>query len=303
VGLSLSYAMSVTQTLNWMVRMSSQLESDIVAVERVEEYIALPSEAPLVLQHRPPPAWPVEGRISFEQLGLRYRPELDLVLRGLTCDIRGGEKIGIVGRTGAGKSSLTLSLFRLIEPATGRITIDGENISQMGLQDLRSRLTVMPQDPVLFCGTVRDNLDPFHNFDDAHIWSALETCHLRDYITTLGGGLEGRVSEGGENFSVGQRQLLCLARAVLRRTKVLVLDEATAAVDLETDQLIQRTIRTVFRDCTVLTIAHRINTIMDSDRVMVLDKGVIVEFDTPAALLERPTSIFRGMAAAAGIRG
>eukprot|EP00048_Salpingoeca_helianthica_P002825 m.61104 g.61104 ORF g.61104 m.61104 type:complete len:1523 (-) comp12327_c0_seq3:30-4598(-) len=301
VGLSLSYAMSVTQTLNWMVRMSSQLESDIVAVERVEEYIALPSEAPRIRDHRPAADWPHEGQISIDQLGLRYRPELDLVLRGLTCNIRGGEKVGIVGRTGAGKSSLTLSLFRLIEPSSGRIVIDGENIGQLGLQDLRSRLTVMPQDPVLFCGSVRDNLDPFHDYDDAHIWSALETCNLRDFVTSLGGGLEGRVAEGGENFSVGQRQLLCLARAVLRRTKVLVLDEATAAVDLETDQLIQRTIRSVFRQCTVLTIAHRINTILDCDRVMVLDKGAIVEFDSPANLLAVPNGIFRGMAAAAGV--
>eukprot|EP00047_Mylnosiga_fluctuans_P021846 m.109714 g.109714 ORF g.109714 m.109714 type:complete len:1474 (+) comp9049_c0_seq5:48-4469(+) len=301
VGLSLSYAMSVTQTLNWMVRMSTQLESDIVAVERVEEYIQLPSEAPLFLEHRPASDWPATGSIRFDNFALRYRPGLDLVLRNLTCDVRGGEKIGIVGRTGAGKSSLTLSLFRLVEPAGGRIAVDGEDIAKLGLQDLRANLTVMPQDPVLFCGTVRDNLDPFHVYSDQRVWTALETCRLRPFIETLGGGLESRVSEGGENFSVGQRQLLCLARAVLRKTKVLVLDEATAAVDLETDQFIQRTIRSEFQDCTVLTIAHRINTILDCDRVMVLDKGEIVEFDSPSALFEHPASIFRGMCLAAGI--
>jgi ABC-type multidrug transport system fused ATPase/permease subunit len=301
VGLSLSYAMSVTQTLNWMVRMSSQLETDIVAIERVEEYTTTDVEKPAVEGHRPAPEWPLKGEVAFENYGVRYRDGLEMVLQNISANVRGSEKIGIVGRTGAGKSSLTLALFRLLEPATGRIVIDGEDITGMGLEDLRSRLTIMPQDAVLFSGTVRRNLDPFDRAADADLWRALETCHLHAYIKQQPGGLDAEVSENGSNFSVGQRQLMCLARAVLRKTRVLVLDEATAAVDMETDELLQKTIRTEFKECTIFTIAHRLNTIMDSDRIMVLDKGRIVEFDTPQVLLATPSSIFYGMSKAAGL--
>eukprot|EP00043_Microstomoeca_roanoka_P016335 m.166363 g.166363 ORF g.166363 m.166363 type:complete len:1602 (+) comp16436_c27_seq1:218-5023(+) len=301
VGLSLSYAMSITQTLNWMVRMSSQLETDIVAVERVEEYCSVANERPAIMMKRPEPSWPDAGAIVFDKYSVRYRETLDLVLRSISASVRPGEKIGIVGRTGAGKSSLSLALFRLLEAAEGSISIDGHNIASFGLDDLRSRLTIMPQDPVLFSGTVRRNLDPLSLHSDNELWRALETCHLKDLISELDGKLEHEVAEGGENFSVGQRQLICLARAVLRKTKVLVLDEATAAVDLETDELIQRTIRSEFKTCTILTIAHRLNTILDSDRIIVLDAGQIKEFDTPQALMANEKSIFAGMARAAGI--
>eukprot|EP00051_Salpingoeca_urceolata_P006609 m.87350 g.87350 ORF g.87350 m.87350 type:complete len:1483 (+) comp14906_c0_seq3:85-4533(+) len=300
VGLSVSYAMTVTQTLNWMVRMTSDLETDIVAVERVNEYIDLEPEAPLETEHKVSPSWPEQGAVEFQNVAARYRPGLQLVLRGISFNVMPGEKVGIVGRTGAGKSSLTVALFRIIEAAGGQILIDGQDISLLGLEDLRSRLTIMPQDPVLFSGSVRDNLDPFHRYDDATLWNALETSHLKSAIAELEGGLEAEVSEGGSNFSVGQRQLLCLARAVLRKTKILVLDEATAAVDFETDQLIQNTIREEFYGCTILVIAHRLNTIMDSDRVLVLDKGEVAEFDTPAALMANPQSLFHGMAKSAG---
>merc|ERR1712083_251464 len=213
----------------------------------------------------------------------------------------GGKKVGIVGRTGAGKSTLTVALFRIVESALGKIRIDGRDISEIGLHDLRNKLTIIPQDPVLFSGTLRMNLDPFSAYSDQQIWAALEQSHLKTYVTDLDNGLEHEVQEGGENLSVGQRQLVCLARALLRKTKVLILDEATAAIDLETDDLIQATIRSEFFDCTVLTIAHRLNTILDSSRVLVLDAGKIAEFDSPEALLQNNQSLFYGMAKEAGL--
>ncbi|XP_070696945.1 ATP-binding cassette sub-family C member 2 [Pempheris klunzingeri] len=300
VGLSISYALNVTQTLNWLVRMSSELETNIVAVERVSEYSELDNEAKWVTDSRPPEKWPMEGRLQFQNYKVRYRPGLDLVLHGITCDIGSTEKIGIVGRTGAGKSSLTNCLFRIIEAAEGRILIDGVDISRIGLHDLRNRLTIIPQDPVLFSGTLRMNLDPFDRFNDEDIWRVLELSHLKDYVAGLQEGLQHEVAEGGENLSVGQRQLLCLARALLRKSRILILDEATAAVDLETDDLIQNTIRKEFAHCTVLTIAHRLHSIMDSSRVMVLNAGKIVEFDSPSNLLEKQ-GYFYAMAKDAGI--
>lgn len=202
---------------------------------------------------------------------------------------------------GAGKSSLSLSLFRIVEAAKGSIFIDGVDISSLRLFDLRSRLTIIPQDPVLFAGTVRENLDPFGTHDDAELWQALQRSHLGEHITKMDGKLNAVVLEGGENFSVGQRQLICLARALLRKTTILVLDEATAAIDVETDSIIQETIRRQFADCTILTIAHRINTILDSDRILVLDKGSIAEFDSPIKLLQDDQSIFYSMAKEAGL--
>ncbi|XP_039857920.1 canalicular multispecific organic anion transporter 1 [Simochromis diagramma] len=300
VGLSISYALNVTQTLNWLVRMTSELETNIVAVERVSEYTELENEADWVTDTRPPQQWPEAGRVKFENYKVRYRPELDLVLHGITCDIDSTEKIGIVGRTGAGKSSLTNCLFRIIEAAEGCIRIDDVDISKIGLHDLRNRLTIIPQDPVLFSGSLRMNLDPFDKFSDEEIWRALELSHLKSYVSGLQEGLQHEVAEGGENLSVGQRQLLCLARALLRKSRILILDEATAAVDLETDNLIQNTIRKEFSDCTVLTIAHRLHSIMDSSRVMVLDAGKVVEFDSPSNLLEKEGH-FYAMAKDAGI--
>ncbi|XP_063347090.1 ATP-binding cassette sub-family C member 2-like isoform X2 [Pelmatolapia mariae] len=300
VGLSVSYALNVTQTLNWLVMTTSALETNIVAVERVNEYTQLKNEADWVADTRPPHMWPEAGRVQFENYKVRYRPELDLVLHGITCDINSTEKIGIVGRTGAGKSSLTNCLFRIIEAAEGCILIDDVDISKIGLLDLRNRLTIIPQDPVLVSGSLRMNLDPFDKFSDEEIWRVLELSHLKSYVSGLQEGLQHKVAEGGENLSVGQRQLLCLARALLRKSRILILDEATAAVDLETDNLIQNIIRKEFSDCTVLTIAHRLHSIMDSSRVMVLDAGKIVEFDSPSNLLEKEGH-FYAMAKDAGI--
>ncbi|XP_064001683.1 ATP-binding cassette sub-family C member 2 [Pogoniulus pusillus] len=300
VGLSVSSALNVTQTLNWLVRTSSELETNIVAVERVYEYMRVKTEAPWVTEKRPPHGWPSKGTIQFVDYQVRYRPELELVLQDITCDIGSTEKVGVVGRTGAGKSSLTNCLFRLLEAAGGRIIIDGVDIATIGLHDLRQNLTIIPQDPVLFTGTLRMNLDPFDQYTDEEIWKALELAHLKKYVQDLPEGLVHLVSEGGENLSVGQRQLVCLARALLRKSKILILDEATAAVDLETDHLIQTTIRSEFADCTVFTIAHRLSTIMDSNRVMVLQAGRIVEFDSPEELLKKQ-GVFSAMAKDAGI--
>lgn len=301
VGLSVAYALQVTMSLNWMVRMTSDLESNIVAVERVKEYAETETEAPWIIEgHRPSEDWPTRGEVEFAKYSVRYRKGLDLVLKDISLKVKGGEKIGIVGRTGAGKSSMTLCLFRIIEAAGGEIRIDGQRISEIGLHDLRSKLTIIPQDPVLFSGTLRMNLDPFNKYSEEEIWKALELSHLKKFVSSQPAMLEFECSEGGENLSVGQRQLVCLARALLRKTRVLILDEATAAIDLETDDLIQMTIRTQFEGCTVLTIAHRLNTIMDYTRVLVLDKGKIAEFDTPSRLLAS-RGIFYSMAKDAGL--
>ncbi|XP_034367767.1 ATP-binding cassette sub-family C member 2 [Arvicanthis niloticus] len=300
VGFVLSNALNITQTLNWLVRMTSEAETNIVAVERINEYINVDNEAPWVTDKRPPADWPRKGEIQFINYQVRYRPELDLVLKGITCNIKSAEKVGVVGRTGAGKSSLTNCLFRILESAGGQIIIDGIDIASIGLHDLRGRLTIIPQDPVLFSGNLRMNLDPFNKYSDEEIWKALELAHLKSFVAGLQLGLLHEVTEGGDNLSIGQRQLLCLGRAVLQKSKILILDEATAAVDLETDSLIQTTIRNEFSQCTVITIAHRLHTIMDSDKIMVLDSGNIVEYGSPEELLSN-TGPFYLMAKEAGI--
>ncbi|KAF5918368.1 hypothetical protein HPG69_011808 [Diceros bicornis minor] len=301
VGLSVSYSLQVTTYLNWLVRMSCEMETNIVAVERLKEYSEIEKEAPWRIQEMTPPStWPQVGRVEFRDYGLRYREDLDLVLKHINVTINGGEKVGIVGRTGAGKSSLTLGLFRINESAEGEIIIDDINIAKIGLHDLRFKITIIPQDPVLFSGSLRMNLDPFNKYSDEEVWTSLELAHLKDFVSGLPDKLNHECAEGGENLSVGQRQLVCLARALLRKTKILVLDEATAAVDLETDDLIQSTIRTQFDHCTVLTIAHRLNTIMDYTRVIVLDKGEIRECGSPSDLLQQK-GLFYSMAKDSGL--
>ncbi|KAL8764209.1 MAG: hypothetical protein Q9184_000178 [Pyrenodesmia sp. 2 TL-2023] len=289
VGLAMSYALQITQSLNWIVRQTVEVETNIVSVERVLEYARLPSEAPeRISKNKPKMGWPAHGAVDIKNYSTRYRPGLDLVLKDINLDIKAHEKIGVVGRTGAGKSSLTLALFRIIEPVSGYIAIDGLNTSTIGLRDLRSRLAIIPQDAALFEGTVRDNLDPGHVHDDTDLWSVLDHARLKDHVWRMDGRLDAPIHEGGSNLSSGQRQLISLARALLTPTNILVLDEATAAVDIETDALLQSTLRSsTFRDRTVITIAHRINTILDSDRIVVLDHGRVAEFDTPSALVRR----------------
>uniref|UniRef100_A0A8C4XUZ6 ABC-type glutathione-S-conjugate transporter n=1 Tax=Falco tinnunculus TaxID=100819 RepID=A0A8C4XUZ6_FALTI len=280
-GFSISYALQITGVLNWMVRSWTEIENNIVSVERVREYWRTPKEAPWTqngkLQDQ---VWLTEGRIEFRNYSLRYRPNLELALKHINLTINGQEKIGITGRTGAGKSTLAVGLLRLVEAAEGAILIDGLDIAQLGLHDLRTKITVIPQDPVLFSGSLRMNLDPLNQYTDADIWTALELTQLKSFVADLPDQLEYQCADQGENLSTGQKQLVCLARAVLRKAKILILDEATAAIDLETDLQIQSTLRTQFKDSTVLTIAHRINTIMDCDRILVLEDGRIAEFDT-----------------------
>ncbi|KAJ2589936.1 hypothetical protein IWW49_002254 [Coemansia sp. RSA 1797] len=293
VGLAVTYALDFTGSLNWSVHSYADVANSMVQLERVIEYAELPSEAPDVIEDRvPATTWPDQGMVEFKDYSTRYREGLDLVLRGLSFRVQPNQKVGIVGRTGAGKSSLTLALFRIIEAAGGQILIDGEDIAKYGLFDVRSKLSIIPQDPVLFAGTVRENLDPFNSYSDQNIWQALEHAHLADFIRTKDERLEFVVTQSGENFSVGQRQLICLARALLKRAKVLVLDEATAAIDNATDTIIQESIRKEFKNCTVLTIAHRLNTIIDSDMILVIDGGRLAEYDTPQNLLENENSLF-----------
>merc|ERR1719500_721842 len=305
VGLAVGYAISITQTLNWWVRMQSEVETHIVSVQRVEEYSEVEQEAPTTSEDpskTPPASWPSTGTIKFDSYSARYRKGLDLVLKDINVTVNASENVGIVGRTGAGKSTITLGMFRLIEPAGGKITIDGRDITGMGLHELRRKLTIIPQDPVLWTGTIRYNLDPTGEADDVMIWNALEHSHLKSFVETLKSGkeneikgLETDVQEGGENFSVGQRQLFCLARALLRNSKILIMDEATAAIDPATDKLIQDTIRSKFADCTVLTIAHRLNTIIDYDKIMVLDKGEIAQYGPPGDLRAEKDGIFASL--------
>ncbi|XP_050287870.1 ABC transporter C family member 2-like isoform X2 [Quercus robur] len=301
MGLLLSYALNITGLLTGVLRLASLAENSLNAVERVGTYIDLPPEAPPIIEsNRPPPAWPSSGSIKFEDVVLRYRPELPPVLHGLSFTIFPTDKVGIVGRTGAGKSSMLNALFRIVELERGRILIDDYDIAKFGLRDLRKVLGIIPQSPVLFSGSVRFNLDPFNEHNDADLWEALERAHLKDVIRRNSFGLDAEVSEAGENFSVGQRQLLSLARALLRRSKILVLDEATAAVDVRTDALIQKTIREEFKSCTMLIIAHRLNTIIDCDRIILLDAGQVLEYDTPEELLSNEGSAFSKMVQSTG---
>jgi ABC-type multidrug transport system fused ATPase/permease subunit len=297
VGLALSYALQITMLLNMTVRLAAVTENGFNAVERVEEYIEVESEkveAPLNAV-KPPADWPPRGHIEFKGVSMQYRANLPLVLKALDFTAFPAQKIGIVGRTGAGKSSTFLTLFRIVEPCAGTIEIDGIDISQLSMKALRSNLAIIPQEPVLFTGTIRFNLDPFGEHDEQVLWDALNRSHLMTFVQKKEGGLDFLVTDNGENFSVGQRQLLCLARALVRRSTILILDEATAAVDVNTDALIQKTIREEFANCTVLAIAHRLNTIIDSDRILVLDAGEKKEFGSPAELLSNPEGYLTSM--------
>ncbi|XP_053085620.1 multidrug resistance-associated protein 4 isoform X3 [Pangasianodon hypophthalmus] len=293
VGLALSYAVTLMGMFQWGVRQSAEVENLMTSVERVVEYTELENEAAWETR-KPPPEWPSQGLITFDQVNFSYSSNGPLVLKNLTAMFRPKEKVGIVGRTGAGKSSLISALFRLAEPQ-GKIYVDGVLISDIGLHDLRQKISIIPQDPVLFTGTMRKNLDPFKKYSDEDLWNALEEVQLKSVVEELPGKLETILAESGSNFSVGQRQLVCLARAILRKNRILIIDEATANVDPRTDDLIQKTIREKFQECTVLTIAHRLNTIIDSDRILVLDGGRIHEYDEPHVLLQNKDGIFYKM--------
>ncbi|KAF0977347.1 hypothetical protein FDP41_003339 [Naegleria fowleri] len=297
-GLTLTYALSLTSTASWLVRCAVEAEASMNSVERVLYYCEeIPQEASKTIEDtKPPEDWPQKGEIELRHVYLKYREDLDFVLRDLSLHIYPREKVGVVGRTGCGKSTLMQALFRMTEITQGQTIIDGVDVGQIGLHDLRSKLAIIPQDPVMFSGTLRFNLDPFGEFEDYQIWQALERSHIKDKVLNLEGQLESKVAEYGENFSLGERQLLCVARAILRKTKILIMDEATASVDIHTDALLQQTVRTEFSDRTVLTVAHRLNTIIDSDRILALKAGEVAEFDSPKNLLTRQEpSIFASL--------
>jgi len=293
-GLAISNSFQQLVFFTWVVRGFAEINSQISCIERINLYARkTPVEAAAHIKETEPPLeWPVHGSVEITDLVLRYSPKLEPVLKGISVKIMGGEKIGVVGRTGSGKTTLLMSIFRLTEPDSGKIVIDGLDICKMGLTDLRKRIAIIPQEPVLFKGTIRSNLDPFNQYSDKELWNAIDCANLKEDIEAMPMKLETPVLENGSNYSLGQKQLFCLARAVLNQSKLLVFDEATAAMDLETDSKIQATIRRVFADRTILTIAHRLDTIIDSDRILVMEAGNIIEFDTPAALLSKPDGAF-----------
>eukprot|EP00357_Protocruzia_adherens_P030800 CAMPEP_0114996004 /NCGR_PEP_ID=MMETSP0216-20121206/14061_1 /TAXON_ID=223996 /ORGANISM="Protocruzia adherens, Strain Boccale" /LENGTH=1423 /DNA_ID=CAMNT_0002360143 /DNA_START=156 /DNA_END=4427 /DNA_ORIENTATION=+ len=293
VTLVLSYVILLQDCIFWFMRSASLLETKMVSVERCHAYTRVQPEAPLeILQNRPSASWPEEGKIVFHAYSVRYRPETELVLKNIDCVINGGEKVGIVGRTGAGKSTITLALFRIIEPDRGTIVIDGVDTSKIGLRDLRKHLSIIPQDPILFSGSLRFNIDPFDEFSDAEVWTALEKACLKETTLQWDNGLQFNIKDSGENLSVGERQLICIARAFVKRSKLVVVDEATASIDSATDSLIYDAMKTHFKNSTVLTIAHRIHTVIENDKIMVLERGQLLEFAPPKELLKDENSMF-----------
>ncbi|KEH25773.1 putative xenobiotic-transporting ATPase [Medicago truncatula] len=294
IGMALTYGLSLNGALIFAIQNQCTLANHIISVERLNQYMHIQSEAEEIIEgNRPPLNWPVAGEVEINNLKIRYRHGGPLVLHGITCTFKAGHKIGIVGRTGSGKSTLIGALFRLVEPAGGKIVVDGIDISSIGLHDLRSRFGIIPQDPTLFNGTVRFNLDPLSQHTDQEIWEVLGKCQLREVVQEKEEGLDSSVVEDGSNWSMGQRQLFCLGRALLRRSKILVLDEATASIDNSTDLIVQKTIRAEFADCTVITVAHRIPTVMDCNMVLAISDGKLAEYDEPTSLMKRENSMFR----------
>ncbi|XP_064970651.1 ABC transporter C family member 10-like isoform X1 [Musa acuminata AAA Group] len=292
VGMALSYGFSLNMSLVFASQNQCILANNIVSVERLNQYMHITREASEIVEgNRPPPNWPVVGRVVLQDLKIRYRPDTPLILKGINCTFEGGHKIGIVGRTGSGKSTLIGALFRIVEPAGGKIIIDDIDIVTIGLHDLRSRFAVIPQDPTLFHGSVRYNLDPLSQYTDQQIWEVLDKCQLREVVQEKEHGLDSLVVEDGSNWSMGQRQLFCLGRALLRRSRILVLDEATASIDNATDAILQKTIRREFADCTVITVAHRILTVVDCTMVLAISEGKVVEYDCPLKLMKTKGSL------------
>ncbi|KAJ7041095.1 P-loop containing nucleoside triphosphate hydrolase protein [Mycena alexandri] len=315
-GLAITSALTFSGNVYWACRAWTDLELDLNSVERIVEYTELAQDPPAIIEsHRPPAYWPSSAAnrslVVVENLYLKYAPDLPAVLHGVSFELKAGERVGLVGRTGSGKSSLVMSLLRFVDPSSGRIMIDGIDITKIGIYDLRSRITFIPQDATLFSGTLRENLDPFGEYEDSVCLDVLRRVRLvqeensSDTPSPLSSHLlfhwRLKVSAGGNNFSQGQRQLIALARALLRRSSIVVLDEATSSVDFETDAKIQKTIREEFTGSLLITVAHRLRTIVDYDRLLVLDKGKVAGLDTPLALMQQENGIFRGMCVKSGI--
>ncbi|XP_077450515.1 ATP-binding cassette sub-family C member 9 isoform X2 [Stigmatopora argus] len=294
VGLALTYALTVTNYLNWVVRNLADLEVQMAAVKKVNSFLSTESEnyEGSMDSSQVPETWPKDGEIKIQDLCVRYDPTLKAVLKHVNAFIRPGQKVGICGRTGSGKSSLSLAFFNMVDVFEGKIVIDGIDICKLPLQTLRSRLSIILQDPILFSGSIRFNLDPERTCNDERLWEALEIAQLKNMVKTLPGGLDAAVTEGGENFSVGQRQLFCLARAFVRKSSILIMDEATASIDMATENILQKVVMTAFADRTVVTIAHRVHTILTADLVIVMKRGTILEYDKPETLMEREDGIF-----------
>jgi ATP-binding cassette subfamily C (CFTR/MRP) protein 4 len=298
VALGLSYCINLIAIFQWGVRQSAETEIFMTSAERIDEYSCIPSESNFYKgESEPPINWPTEGAIQFENYKLKYRSELQPVLKGINLNIVPRNKIGIIGRTGAGKSSIFQALFRLTDKSTidGQILIDGIDISTISLNDLRSIFNIIPQSPVLFSNTLRYNLDPFRHYTDQQLWDALEAVQLKTKIEKLKEKLNIQIAEYGSNFSVGECQLICVARAILKQSKILLIDEATAHVDTKTDELIQQILREKFMNQTIITIAHRLNTIMDSDKIVVMNDGIVVQYETPTELLTKQNQLLADM--------
>ncbi|XP_052280041.1 ATP-binding cassette sub-family C member 5-like [Dreissena polymorpha] len=301
-GLVLGLCGKTISIVQFLIRLMNETEARFTSVERLHEYTVKLGSENQDAKKKAPSKWPEKGAITFRNVVMRYRPDIDPVLKDVSFEIKPREKVGIVGRTGAGKSSLATVLFRLVELTDGVITIDGEDISELNLNIIRSKISTITQEPVLFSGTIRYNIDPFSLFTDETIWEALGKVHMKEKIKQFNQDLDTMVEENGENFSVGERQLLCLARAVVRSSKILLLDEATANIDTSTDAMIQQTIRECFADCTVITIAHRLNTVLHSDKILVLDSGKVMECGSPQELLSNPYSFFNAMVTAQSVK-
>uniref|UniRef100_A0A8C8FP16 ATP-binding cassette, sub-family C (CFTR/MRP), member 8 n=1 Tax=Oncorhynchus tshawytscha TaxID=74940 RepID=A0A8C8FP16_ONCTS len=294
VGLGLTYALMVSNYLNWMVRNLADMEVQLGSVKRINGLLKTEPEnyEGLMAASQVPDGWPRQGEIQIQNLSVRYDTTLKPVLKQVNAHISPGQKVGICGRTGSGKSSFSLAFFRMVDMFEGRIIIDDIDIAKLPLQTLRSRFSIILQDPILFSGTIRFNLDPEMKATDDMLWEALEIAQLKPVVKTLPGGLDAMVTEGGENFSQGQRQLFCLARAFVRKSSILIMDEATASIDMATESILQKVVMTAFADRTVVTIAHRVHTILNADLVIVMKRGIILEYDRPQALLEKEDSVF-----------
>jgi ABC-type multidrug transport system fused ATPase/permease subunit len=294
-GMLLAFAFSVFGVTQFGVRQCAEVENQMTSVERVITYTKLPAEPGYDRPKSTPKDWPDNGSLSIRNMSLKYSDDGPLVLKNVTIDVEGNQKVGIVGRTGAGKSSLVAALFRMPDPI-GKVFIDDVDLGTIDIQSARRAMAVITQDPVLVAGKLRTNLDPLNMFSDQEIWTALEEVQLKNKMVAIPNQLDHQLSENGSSFSVGERQLLCLARALLQKCKVLVLDEATANVDFTTDQLIQKVLRNKFSSCTVLTIAHRLNTIMDYDKAIVMEGGRVEEYDKPQVLANREGGAFYRLA-------